>query len=506
MESPGPGGSGASPWTGPSEEDAGSPVGARYQRHRPENSLLYRLIAHHYPSFLAQLASEERRLPSYVQREFEEYLRCGRLEYGFLRVRCVECHAEKLVAFSCKRRGFCPSCGARRMVESAALLVDDVLPAASIRQWVLSVPFPLRFLFATHPSALGESLGIVYRAIASFLIRKAGLTQATAQCGAITLIQRFGSALNLNVHFHMLIPDGVYLKNTDPPYLRKVPPPTGEELQPLLRRISARIGRHLERRGLLVRDMEHSYLALEPGTREQEQETLEELQSHSITYRIALGPHKGRKAFMLQSLPPLPGERDRAGEVLAKLGGFSLHAGVAAEAHQRRKLERLARYVTRPMIALERLSVTPQGNVRYALKTPYRDGTTHVIFEPLDFLARLASLVPSPRVNLTRFHGVFAPNACLRNKIVPALRGRGKHARAAGEGASAPCRGSLSWAQRLRRVFAIDIETCERCGGAVKIIACVQDPGVIRKILEHRGELSLPQRPPVRGPPGGVFD
>ena len=105
------------------------------------------------------------------------------------------------------------------------------------------------------------------------------------------------------------------------------------------------------------------------------------------------------------------------------------------------------------------------------------------------------------------FHGVFAPNACLRNKIVPALRGRGKHARAAaGEGASAPCRGSLSWAQRLRRVFAIDIETCERCGGAVKIIACVQDPVVIRKILEHRGERSLPQRPPVRGPPGGVFD
>jgi len=128
------------------------------------------------------------------------------------------------------------------------------------------------------------------------------------------------------------------------------------------------------------------------------------------------------------------------------------------------------------MIALERPALIPQGNVRYALKTPYRDGTTHVIFEPLDFLARLAALVPSPRVNLTRFHGVFAPNAALRSKIVPALRGRGKHARPAGEGASAPCRGSLSWAQRLKRVFAIDIETCERCGGAVKIIACVRDP------------------------------
>jgi len=75
-------------------------------------------------------------------------LKCGRLEYGFLRVRCSACHAEKLVAFSCKRRGFCPSCGARRMVDTASLLVDEVLPPVPIRQWVLSVLFPLGFLFA----------------------------------------------------------------------------------------------------------------------------------------------------------------------------------------------------------------------------------------------------------------------------------------------------------------------------------------------------------------------
>ena len=84
---------------------------------------------------------------------------------------------------------------------------------------------------------------------------------------------------------------------------------------------------------------------------------------------------------MLQSLPPLSG--DRAGEPVAQAAGFSLHAGVAAAVHQRSKLERLCRYMTRPPVAVERLSLTPQGNIRYALKTPYRDGTTHVIFEPL---------------------------------------------------------------------------------------------------------------------------
>lgn len=91
------------------------------------------------------------------------------------------------------------------------------------------------------------------------------------------------------------------------------------------------------------------------------------------------------------------------------MAGFSLHAGVAAKAHERKKLERLCRYISRPAVSEKRLALTANGNVRYQLKTPYKDGTTHVIFEPMDFIARLAALVPKPRVNLTRFHGVFAP-------------------------------------------------------------------------------------------------
>ncbi|WP_139250156.1 transposase zinc-binding domain-containing protein, partial [Escherichia coli] len=146
--------------------------------------------------------------------EFEEFLQCGRLEHGFLRVRCESCHAEHLVAFSCKRRGFCPSCGARRMAESAALLVDEVLPEQPMRQWVLSFPFQLRFLFASRPEIMGWVLGIVYRVIATHLVKKAGHTHQVAKTGAVTLIQRFGSALNLNVHFHMLFLDGVYVEQS----------------------------------------------------------------------------------------------------------------------------------------------------------------------------------------------------------------------------------------------------------------------------------------------------
>ena len=165
-----------------------SPGTHRYQRHRPEQTLLYQLVEQHYPVFVDHITARDATLPKYVAREFDTFLKCGRLEHGFLRVRCTDCHAEQLVAFSCKRRGFCPSCGARRMAESAALLVDEVLPHQPMRQWVLSFPFPLRFLFATRPKIMSEVLGLVYRVIATHLIKKAGFTKNTAHTGAVTLI------------------------------------------------------------------------------------------------------------------------------------------------------------------------------------------------------------------------------------------------------------------------------------------------------------------------------
>jgi ribosomal protein S27E len=125
-----------------------------YGRHRPELTLLYQLVEKHYPAFRELREAADRPLPDFVQQEFEAFLKCGRLEEGFLRVRCEECHTEKLVAFSCKKRGFCPSCGGRRMAETAALLADEVLPERPLRQWVLSLPHALRFLLATDPHAL----------------------------------------------------------------------------------------------------------------------------------------------------------------------------------------------------------------------------------------------------------------------------------------------------------------------------------------------------------------
>src|ERR1700675_2139583 len=116
----------------------------QYERWRPEETTLYQVVQEHLETFLAQVEIETgASLPDFVKAEFDAFLECGILAHGFLRLRCASCAHEKLVAFSCMRRGFCPSCGARRMAESAAHLVDCVIPRVPVRQWVLSFPIPL---------------------------------------------------------------------------------------------------------------------------------------------------------------------------------------------------------------------------------------------------------------------------------------------------------------------------------------------------------------------------
>ena len=475
------------PFAGPGTGPPG-----RYVRHRPETTLLYRLVAQHWPALREELDAADRPLPAFVGKEFDAFLTCGILAHGALRVRCDACQRERLVAFSCKRRGFCPSCGGRRMAETAALLTDRVLPAVPLRQWVLSLPFPLRLLLAVNPAALTGVLGLTWRAIAGDLCRRAGLRQRTARAGGITLVQRFGSALNLNIHFHLLVADGVWQQTPLGLQFRRVPPPTRVQLERLLATLTRRIARHLVRRGWLREDAEGAQLSGD----DLGDEGLGTLRAHSITYRISVGPNAGRKALTLRTLPGRGADEPPAG-LLARADGFSLHAGVTVGATDTAKRERLCQYLARPPVAHDRLSLTRDGRVAYALKTPYRDGTTHVILEPQDFVARLAALVPGPRSHLTRYHGVFAPHARWRSAIVP-----GRPApRPTADQTPAERHRAMTWAQRLARVFRIDVTRCEYCGGPVRIIASLTDPAVLDRILDARNGAEL--HGPARGPPQG---
>ena len=156
------------------------------------------------------------------------------------------------------------------MVDSAALLVEKVLPQVQLRQWVLSVPFQLRFLFASYPNLMGKALGLVYRTIATWLIHQAGFTHSTASTGAVTFIQRFGSALNLNVHLQMLFLDGVYVtrcharkRGNSSQVFRRINVPTNTDLEAVLQQLSTRVARMLVTEGVLTQDIENSFLLLE---------------------------------------------------------------------------------------------------------------------------------------------------------------------------------------------------------------------------------------------------
>jgi hypothetical protein len=169
----------------------------------------------------------------------------------------------------------------------------------------------------------------------------------------------------------------------------------------------------------LIEQIPAEYLDLVPS----EDDAMHGIISASITYRLAFGTNTGKKAFTLQTVPGSDSQAKRKRtELVAKQSGFSLHAGVACQSNQRNKLERLCRYITRPAIAEQRLSLADNVNVTIALKTPYDDGTTHVVLNPMEFMGRLAALVPKPRVNLIRFHGVFSPRSKLRKRVVPGRR------------------------------------------------------------------------------------
>jgi Putative transposase len=234
---------------------------------------------------------------------------------------------------------------------------------------------------------------------------------------------------------------------------------------------------------------------------------LRPLQQGSIVYRIAFGPRAGRKVLTLREAMPIDTDSDYERKPLcANEQGFSLHAAVRCHANERLKLERLCRYITRPALANDRIEINAKGQVELKLKTPWRDGTTHHVMSPLEFMQRLAALVPRPRLHLIRFHGVLAPNAKWRPKVVPQPQDSAKALPAAATTTGSqdppehgrPMR--LGWAKLLKRVFDLDLTRCPHCGGELRIVAAIQQRQAIEKILNHLG---LDPQPPPRAPARG---
>ncbi|MCP3936045.1 MAG: transposase, partial [Actinomycetia bacterium] len=454
-----------------------------------------------------------RTVPRFVERELREFLENGILANGFLRVHCDACALDRVVPFSCKGRGFCPSCGGRHMADTAAHLVDRTLPQVPVRQWVLSLPFGLRYRLAYDRELTAAVLRVFVRAVFASLRRRTRPVRASpgrAHGGAVTFVQRFGGALNLNVHFHTLVLDGTYWSSESEDdrtlRFRPAPPPDSEELERALQRVIRGIVRIFERHGL----------GDEPDRLSEDDPLLAQLLAAAVQGRAATGPRAGQRVLRFGDRVELAAGGHAAPQQapgLARTSGFSLHAGVVVPANDRQRLERLCRYVGRPPVATQRLSKLEDGRLLYELRHRWRDGTTHVAFEPLELIDRLAALVPPPRFHTVRYHGVLASRSKYRAQIVPSVDscessdsgdpgqstapGSTRVQTDATERASRPSR-YYSWPELMRRVFKIDVLRCPRCkAGPMRILAAIHPPATTQAILKS---LALPTRAPPIAP------
>ena len=429
-------------------------------------------------------------VPSWVERDFRGYLRCGILAHGFARVRCTDCGHDRLLAFSCKGRGVCPSCNARRMAEVAVHLTDEVLPHLPVRQWVLSVPKRLRPFLHETPEVASAVLAIFLRALRSALRDTSPGAPAAVrdvQLGAISFLQRFGGSLSPHYHYHVLALDGV-----------------------------------------VSGDVEH-------GVRFHEATRLETPDAEALARTVQLRVLRwfGRRELLDPST--VADMRTWRGT-----GGFSVDGSVRIEGEDRAGLERLVRYCARGPLALERLHApggmealtSPDARLVYRLPEPDMHGRQELRLTPLELLDRLARLVPPPRIHRHRYHGVLAPNARLRSTVVaigrpgfddspvdvgaPSSPHHASHPlappdRSDGTGLTAPTPRSRSsrmlWAQLLARIYEVLPLLCPACGGEMTIISFITLPATVQDILLH---LDLPHRPPrvspARGPPQAEFD
>lgn len=365
------------------------------------------------------------------------------------------------------------------------------LNSLGIRQWVISFPIPVRYWMARNPKLITQALEIFHRALKSHYKKAAknlGI-EGEVLTGAVTVVQRWGSALNLNIHFHSVVADGVfvvqYRQEEKTVKFVETKRPTQAEIMRLVQTVQLRMLRALQRRGLVKKLESES-----GGEVIESDETIEAAcQGASAQYRIATSKNPGQPVRRIGSLGFVGEDPAPTGEFSAIIGGYSIHAGTSIAKNNRTELERLFRYILRPPVAEDRIDIRGE-NIIYKLKSQWRDGTQAIMHSGTEFIEKLVAIIPQPRIHITRFHGILAPHAELRSLVVPST----PHQTECQQGAQAidetkskrHKKPRLRWAELLRRVLNVDLETCP-CGGKLKFIAAIMDRDSITKILDHLG-------------------
>ena len=349
-------------------------------------------------------------------------------------------------------------------------------------------------LAAANRTVMATIHKIATQCIHSFYVEQFNETpDVRAIPGSITFVQRFGSGLNLNLHLHMLLLEGIYAVQKDQtPKLVTLRAPEDRDIEVLVDQIAKRIIEYLRKKGY-IQETPDTTLHPELDGLFDEYPALSDCMQASISSRIAFGPRAGQYVRRIGSgygyeeeVPLSKGTR------CASIHGFSLHANVSVDAYERDKLFRIIKYMGRPAVANERLSLDQQGDILLALKKPYADGTTHLKFSPEELIEKLAALVPLPHSHLVRYSGIFSSHCNARSKVVLDPQARKGKPR---DDADAKLVKNTRWSKLLSRCFQVDIATCTRCGGELRIVAAVMKGEEISRYLSHTGRAAQP--PPI---------
>ena len=419
-----------------------------YRSRNPRTTPLYRLVEAYFDEVKGQWEERFERghgfWRGFVDEQIRRYLDCGLFENGFARIRCPDCHAEYLLAFSCKTRDLCPSCAAKRSVATAAMLAEDVLSDVGHAQWVLVMPKMLRPYFLHHRELLGGLARAAWETARELM--SAAVAGDEIRPGMVIVVQTAGDLGNWHPHVHAVVSRGGWTRDW-----RWVGVPFIDE--------------HAAE--LIFR---HKVIRLLQG---------EGLLSDERTELLLSWRHTG----------------------------FSVHTGVRVEPEEKGSLERLARYILRPPFSLERMRWGGEGKIRYRRKGGHEgcayDAAGQVEeIEPDELLARVIMHIPEPRRHLVRYYGAYSNVS--RGKRRRFFEG-GAHDQvehAVGDGCdvgnSVPRSVRRRWAQLIKRVYEVDPLVCTKCGAEMQIVAFILDHKVVQRILRH---LETKAAYSERGPP-----
>jgi len=333
---------------------------------------------------------------------------------------------------------------------------------------------------------------------------------ADAHTGAIAAVQRTDSALRLNVHFHILVLDGVYVRDAtyDALVFHTLPTPTHAEVADIARRTAQRIEKILRAHGRSLDPAMQDGQDDEPPKLCSDEPGLAACYAAAARGVAASGDRAGQAPLRLLVSPaPAVSEIYDENDPVAEVRGVNLHARQCVDGRDRRQLERLCRYITRPPLAQDRLELRPDGKLELTLKSVWKDGTRAILLPPRDLIIRLIAAIPPPRFHLVRYFGVLSSHSKFRSEVVPKPpqdSAAFKPPPASGDQLEFPklkpqtddSRPSRKrWAWLLAHVFRADLDTCVRCGGPMRWLKAATTEQAATALLAKLG--LAPQPPPT---------